>query len=251
MVEWETATFFGLMSIEATQTRGKCLYVPDNNAELSVIAFPSIADAEEAIDRLKGVDINGQPVTLELAAVCIIILSYSCSRLTRRMPDPRLSKVDPLLLETTVVPDTMIDDMMTVDLDTTIDPDTKTDLVTMTDLDTTIDETIVEATAEVMIDGMIVEMEDTTEVMTDETNVEMTEGMIEEMIVEMIEGTNDGMIDERVCESESTVLFVDEKTTLLLLRQMPLEDGKLCRVVQRQNILEGMNMMQKVNPWFP
>jgi len=41
----------------------------ETQSNRSVIAFPTVADAEEAIERLKGVDINGRPVTLSLAPV--------------------------------------------------------------------------------------------------------------------------------------------------------------------------------------
>ena len=43
----------------------------------SVLEFPSIMEAEDAMKRLAGIDINGSPVTVELSSVSHLRQSHS------------------------------------------------------------------------------------------------------------------------------------------------------------------------------
>jgi hypothetical protein len=100
--------------------------------DISVIAFPTINDAEDAIEKLKGVDINGQPVSLSLAPV-----SLSCPSARRglivRMRDLRPLSPDDLLLETLEDLDTTIDEATTTDEVATMTADRGMMIVTTTD----------------------------------------------------------------------------------------------------------------------
>jgi hypothetical protein len=70
LVEWATKVFFGLISIETLRDKGECTsgyQLRDNR----VVAFPTTADAEEAVKKLGGMDINGSPVTVEISNVSL------------------------------------------------------------------------------------------------------------------------------------------------------------------------------------
>jgi hypothetical protein len=57
------------MSTETTPPSGRSIFSGYDVADVSIIEFPSMPEAEDAIARLTGQEIRGIPVQLELAPV--------------------------------------------------------------------------------------------------------------------------------------------------------------------------------------
>lgn len=197
MAEWEASPFSGPMLTETAVT-GEfvvAFQVVPLGTDISVIAFPTINDAEDAIEKLKGVDINGQPVSLSLAPV-----SLSCPSarqgLIVRMRDLRPLSPDDLLLETLEDLDTTIDEATTTDEVVTMTADRGMMIVTTTDRGMTI------------VDGMIVDTTTGPGTMTDEGTIGTWTG---EMTV-AVETTTDEMTVERT--DGMTVMTTDERAAV-------------------------------------
>jgi hypothetical protein len=69
LAESPATTSCTLMSTETTPPSGRSILLSGGVADVSIIEFPSMPEAEDAIARLTGQEIRGIPVKLELAPV--------------------------------------------------------------------------------------------------------------------------------------------------------------------------------------